>query len=310
VQPAARRLVGVAGAAAVLLGVLCIGLVAVGHPSSAGAGALTLPNAVPISAVRYGQPPLKVLLVGDSMAGSLGVGLGELAAAYNIRLANAGAPGCSVSMDGQIFLTYSPAPPGPPCVLDRPNQLLSTWQRWVSVFRPDVVVYLARGDLINQQLHGAWTNVGHRAFNQWLSTRLRAAIGVFSSHGAKVVLMTVPMSEQHTVHSRPEDNAIRVARESAILRFVARSSGRVTTIYDLSRLLTPGLRYRASGGNVQLRCADGVHLTAEAGMVVATDLYPRLWAIAARHRAPGGGGWTSGGLPAATPAWYSKLACG
>ena len=90
----------VAVAAAVLLGVLSVALVVVGPPDSSGAGPLSLPHPVAMSAVRYDQPPLKVLLVGDSMAGSLGVGLQEVAAAYHVELGERGPPGLLV-VDGR-----------------------------------------------------------------------------------------------------------------------------------------------------------------------------------------------------------------
>jgi hypothetical protein len=310
VPSVARSFLRVIASAVILLAVLAACLVVVGQPSSAGAGPLTLPNPVPFSAVRYGQPPLKVLLVGDSMAGSLGVGLGELASAYDVRLANAGMPGCSASMDGNIELTYFIDKPGWPCELNRPDHLMSTWQAWVDAFRPDVVIYLARSDLVNQQIDGRWTSIGHRDFNHWFAGRLRTALGIFTSRGARVVLVTVPVSQQDTLRARPEDNPIRVARDGAILRRAATNFSASVSVYNLSTLLTPGFKYRASADNLQLRCADGVHLTSEAGMVVAADLYPRLWALAAGHRVAGGGGWALGRFPQATPRWYSKLTCG
>jgi SGNH domain (fused to AT3 domains) len=299
----------VAAAAAVLLGALAVALAVIGQPSSAGTGPLVLPHPAPSSAVRYDQPPLKVLLVGDSMGGSLGVGLAQVQGAYNVQLANAGHPGCSLSMDGKILLTYQVASPGHPCVLDRPGALLVAWQQWVDAFRPDVVVYLARSDLINQVVHGVWTHVGHRHFNAWYAARLQAGIRVLASRGARVVLMTVPVSQQPTLNPRPEDNPKRVAENGALLRLAA-AGAPGTSIYDLSQLLTPGFRYRASADHLPLRCADGVHLTAEAGVVVAGDLYPRLWALARGHRVAGGGRWTHGAVPTTTPPWYARLACG
>jgi hypothetical protein len=309
VRTVGHPLVRIVGAAAALLGVLAACLVLIGQPSSAGAGPLTLPNPAPSSAVRYDQPPLKVLLVGDSMAGSLGVGLGELATAYNVRLANAGMPGCSASMDGNIELTYFIDRPGWPCRLNHPQQLMATWQAWVDAFRPDVVVYLARSDLVNQQVHGKWTSVGHRDFSTWFAARLRQAVAVFTSHGAKVVLMTVPVSEQPTLRARPEDNPKRVRRDATMLfRVTAQYPGTVS-VYNLTQLLTPGIVYRSSVDHVTLRCVDGVHLTPEAGVVVATDLYPRLWRVAGTSRVPGGGRWTLGTFPHSTPRWYTRLAC-
>ncbi len=296
--------------AAVLLGALSGGLVLVGQPTASTNAALSLPHPVPFTAVRYNQPPLKVLLVGDSMAGSLGVGLGELEAEYNVQLVNAAHPGCSVSMDGSIELTYFVDPPGAPCAINRPGRILAVWQSYVDDFRPDVVIYLARSDLLNQQIEGHWTWVGHRIFNLWFDARLRAMLSVFTSHGASVVLMTVPVSEEPTLNERPQDNPIRVAREGKLLRLAAAGEPSRVLVYDLSSLLTPGFRYRTSADGLPLRCADGVHLTSEAGVVVAADLYPRLWALVAARRVPGGGHFLGGPLPPTTPSWFTKLDCG
>jgi SGNH domain (fused to AT3 domains) len=302
----------VAFAGALLLGVLAACLLVVGQPSSAGVGPLALPHPAPATAVRYGEPPLKVLLVGDSMAGSLGVGLDELAGAYNVELANAGHPGCSLSLDGPFVITYRPFVnyPGLPCVLHRPDRLLAAWQSWVDAFRPDVVVYLARSDLLTQQVGGSWLHVGQRRFNEWYRARLAAGIRVLASRGARVVLMTVPVSEEQTINARPQDNPRRVAQNGALLRMAADEMPSTVSVYDLSQLLTPDFHYRASADDLTLRCADGVHLTPDAGVIVAEDLYPRLWALAASHRVAGGGRWVHGAVPTTTPPWYTKLACG
>lgn len=305
---ASASLLRVVVSAAALLGALSVSMLALGQPSSAGAGPLGLPHPVSISAVHYGERPLKVLLVGDSLAGSLGVGLGDLAGAYNVRFANAGMPGCSLSMDGYIQLTYFIDAPGWPCVKGDPSHLLSTWQRWVDAFRPDVVLYVARGDLLDQEVKGRWTYVGHRYFNSWFLSRLRAGISVLSSRGAKVVLMTVPVSSQNTLRARPEDSPRRVWRDARLLRVSAVGHGDVS-VYDLSALLTPRLTYRSSAQGIPLRCVDGVHVTAEAGMIVGADLYPRLWALAGSSRVAGGGGWVPGGFPVSTPRWWVRLHC-
>jgi hypothetical protein len=297
-------------AAAALLGVLAVCLVAVGQPSSASTGPLGLPDPAPLSSIRYAAPPLKVLLVGDSMAGSLGVGLEALAPAYHVELANAGHPGCSLSMDGKVLLSFgSWAAPGQPCVEDHPDALLSAWRRWVDVFRPDVVLYLARSDLLNQQLAGSTTWIGHRDFNQWLSSRLRAGANVLTSKGARLVLLTVPVSEEPSVNASAADSPVRVARDGGLLRLAAAAAPGTVSVYDLAALLTPGLRYRAGDDAVPLRCGDGVHVTPEAGIVVAADLFPRLWRLAGARRVAAGGRWEGGPVPTSTPPWYAKLPC-
>lgn len=277
--------------AALLLGALAAALELLGQPSAAGSGTFTLPNPVSPSVVRYSEPPLKVLLIGDSMAGSLGVGLADLAPAYNVQLANAGQPGCSVSMDGEVDLAaLFPYPPGAPCRINDPARILAVWQSWIDAYRPDVVVYLARSDLLNQEVHGQWTWIGHRNFNAWFSARLRAMLAVLTSRGARVVLMTVPVS-QSTGGRQPQDNPIRVAREGKLLELAAASDPSRVAIYNLAELLTPGFRYRGGIDGLPLRCADGVHLTSDAGIAIAPDLFPRLWALVGSHRVSGGGRW-------------------
>jgi hypothetical protein len=300
----------VALCAALLVGALAVGLDLLGSPSASGSGSLTLPNPVSFSAVRYAAPPLKVLLLGDSMAGSLGVGLGDLAPAYHVQLVNAGRPGCSVSMDGEVELAYLfYDPPGSPCVRDDPARILQVWQTWIDAFRPDVVVYLARSDTLTQMVHGTWTQIGHKNFNAWLSARLRAMIAVLTSRGARVVLMTVPVSRLVTTLPHPQDNPIRVAREGKLLSLAAHADPSQVVVYDLSRLLTPSFRYRGSVAGLPLRCNDGVHLTPEAGIAVAVDLFPRLWALVGTHRVSGGGRWVGGPFPPTTPSWYTQLGC-
>jgi SGNH domain (fused to AT3 domains) len=312
VQRTAPSAVTVSVAAALLLGALAISLVAVGQPSAAGTGPLALPHPAPSSAVRYGEPPLKVLVVGDSMAGSLGVGLDELAGAYNVELANAGHPGCSLSIDGAFVITYRPFVnrPGPPCVIDHPAALLAAWQSWVDAFRPDVVVYLSRSDLLTQQVHGTWMHVGQRRFNSWYRSRLAAGIHVLDSRGARVVLATVPVSEEQAINARPQDNPVRVAQNGALLRMAAAAMPSTVSVYDLSQLLTPDFHFRATAQDRPLRCADGVHLSPDAGVIVAQDLFPRLWALASAHRVAGGGRWVHGPVPTTPPPWYQKLPCG
>ena len=98
---------------------------------------------------------MKVLLVGDSMAGSLGASLAPEASEYGVRIINEGHPGCAVSTDSTFrFLLYT-NPPGSPCQLGKPDALLDLWRQWVDQYRPDVVVYLGRVDLMNQDYDGS-----------------------------------------------------------------------------------------------------------------------------------------------------------
>ncbi len=74
--------------------------------------------------------PVKVLLVGDSVAGSLGVGLALEARQFGVQIANEGTPGCSLSMQGQIRVLFYTVPPDAPCDIgNHPDSLLDTGAR-------------------------------------------------------------------------------------------------------------------------------------------------------------------------------------
>ena len=145
-------------------------------------------------ALRTTDPsrPVKVLLVGDSLAGSLGVGLGREAAEHKIELVNEGIPACSVSLQGEIKVLFYTVPSGGPCGQSGSGSLFATWRQWFDQFYPDVVVYVGRGETYDQELDGQWQNLGEPSFDRYVTSRYRQAIRILGSRGATVVLLTTP----------------------------------------------------------------------------------------------------------------------
>jgi hypothetical protein len=253
-----------------------------------------------------GGRPVRILVVGDSMAGSLGVGLADVAPRYGAEVVNEGTPGCSLASDQQDKVLWYTLPPGQPCVAGQPQALLSSWSDLVARTRPDVVVYLARSDILDTQHDGQWQHIGQDGFDQWLTGRFAAAVPVLEAGGAPVVLLTSPTyqtGEQSSGDIWPEDDPARVSADSTLLRSVTG-----VTVLDAGNALTPAGTYRSATGGVTLRCSDGVHLTRSGGQWLGARILPELVALgrshaslsAAAHRPP---------APAATPSWWSKLPC-
>lgn len=258
--------------------------------------------------------PVKVLLVGDSLAGSLGVGLALEARPYGVQVVNEGSPSCSVSMQGEIQVLWYTVAPGPPCDIGgNADSLLSTWRQWVDAYNPDVVVYLARGETFNQQVDGAWQNLGQPAFDSYVTSRFNSAAEVLGSRGAAVVFLTVPYFDSGVSGAGtpwPEDNPLRVDIDNAIMRgAAAAASGGNVYVFDLNTLVSPGGHYSPTVGSFNVRCGDGVHFSQSGGIFVGMELAPVLAALGQAHALTSPGGTWPGPLPPSTPPWYSSLPC-
>jgi len=283
---------------------------------AAPAGAAAGNSGASVSASR----PVKVLLVGDSIAGSLGVGLAQYADAegHTVQILNEGTPGCSLSMTAQIRVLFYTLAPGAPCdVGGNASSLFDTWRSWVDAYNPDVVVYVARGETFDQQTGGEWQNVAQPGFARRVESRYQQAVGVLGSRGASVVLMTTPYYSSGTSPAGsawPEDDPARVQSDDAIMRAVARTAvpgpaGGKVYVYDLNALVSPGRHYAASVGQVNVRCADGVHFSPSGGIFVGVRLVPDLAALGHAHAKSSPGGAWPGRLPPSTPRWFTSLPC-
>jgi peptidoglycan/LPS O-acetylase OafA/YrhL len=283
------------------------------QPAVAGAAAGGAPAAAGAQA-----RPVKVLLVGDSIAGSLGVGLAQYGDTHNVQIVNEGTPGCSLAMLGQIRVLFYSLAPGAPCdVHNHPASLLDTWRNWVDAYNPDVVLYVARGETFDQQVGGTWQNVSQAGFARRVESRFQQAVDVLGSKGAAVVLMSSPYYSSGTSPSGtswPEDAPGRVQADDAIMRAVAHSAvpgpaGGKVYVYDLNSLVSPGRHYAASVAGVNVRCTDGVHFSRSGGILVGLRLVPDLAALGQAHASSSPGGAWPGRLPASTPQWFQKLPC-
>jgi peptidoglycan/LPS O-acetylase OafA/YrhL len=310
--PARRALIGAPAAAGLALGLVALSASAI--PASALSAAPVVKyhdaNAVSASRAAAKRPPVRVLLVGDSMAGSLGAGLEPEAAEYGVEIINEGHPGCGASSDSKYRFALYINPPGKPCEIGQPDALLDQWQRWVDEYRPQVVVYLARADLIDQDLNGSWTWIGEPSFDRFLSSQLRKGVSILASRGARVVLMTSPYYNSASESGGPllpEDQPGRVKIDDQILSQIASTSPGVST-FPLGQLVTPAGQFQPDVDSVDVRCDDGVHFSAGSGQILAPRILPALISLA--RSAVVTPDPDPPPLPPPVPGWYDQLPCG
>jgi hypothetical protein len=220
-------------------------------------------------------------------------------------------------MTGEIRVLFYSLAPGAPCDVDGDTSLFDTWRSWVDAYNPDVVVYVARGETFDQDVGGRWQNVAQATFARKVESRYREAVAVLGSRGASVVLMTTPYYSSGTSPSGtpwPEDDPARVETDNSIVRAVSRRTspgpaGGTVHVYDLNALVSPGEHYAATMGQVNVRCADGVHFSRSGGILVGLRLVPDLAALGQAHASSSPGGAWAGRLPPSTPRWFPNLPC-
>ena len=314
------RLAGWRSLVVVPLAALVVSLLPLMMPSASA-----VVPAPPASAARAALPftsgkerwpsarPVRILIVGDSMAGSLGVGLTAVAPRYGAEILNEGAPGCSPAVAAEVRVLTWINPPGTPCQAASPGQLISNYRDLVGQFDPDVVVYLARSDTLDTELDGSWRRVGEPTFDFWAEARYDQAIAALGSGGARVVLMTSPYydtGEQPDGTPWPENDPLRVVADNKLLAAAARLNPGRASVFHLGALLSPGNQFTTSVDGVTARCSDGVHLTVPGGEWVGARLLPTLVSLGRSHSSL----HSSQARPAlpvvAQPWWYANLPCG
>jgi peptidoglycan/LPS O-acetylase OafA/YrhL len=257
----------------------------------------TLPGAVP------GAPPVRVLLFGDSVALTLGLGLADSTDQdrYGYVLSDQGILGCGVVNGPEVeeqgsrvstpaACNGSPYVPGQ-TVADQPWPY--QWLLAMNEVKPNVVVLLAgRWEVVDRKYQGQWTNILSPVFASYVKQQLNQASSLVTATGARMVFLTAPCTdegEQPDGAPWPEDSAQRIGAYNQLVREVAAEHPGTDSVVDLYAASCPGGRYTTSIRGVNVRRADGVHYTIAGGQYLAPKLMPAIVAAGRAQAAAAGG---------------------
>lgn len=217
-----------------------------------------------------------LMLIGDSMAFTGALGLAPHAASWDFVVANEGINGCGVVRGGPYRYFGAER-----TFEERCQQWPAAWQAALDRTSPAVVgVVVGRWELMDRMFEGRWTNLFDPAFAAYVEAEVDGALALASSGGARVAVFTTPYYRRGTAPGGglfPEDDPARVDVMNGILRRVAERRG--LAVVDVGGFLSPEGRYTRDVGGVRVR-SDGVHLTRQAGDVLAPWLFPQLVAVA------------------------------
>jgi peptidoglycan/LPS O-acetylase OafA/YrhL len=227
----------------------------------------------------------RVMLVGDSVAGSLSPGVARLENADRFVFFDATVPGCGLTSDtGERWVGEWQLPE---------DRCLPPWRtRWaqhVATFDPDIVILpLSPHDAVDRRIGSREIAFDTDAGASLEQRDLRDAIRILSARGAKVVVLTTPYFRQPwrlpVDPNRSSFNNAWVDRMNGnALRAVQASRGRAS-ILDLNRLLDPEGRWTGSVNGVAVRAPDTIHLSDAGADFVAEWLMPQALDLAQRSQ--------------------------
>lgn len=236
-------------------------------------------------------PPVKVLLVGDSIAETLGEGLGEVPVQdkYHYVIYDRAILGCGVADGPEVEVmgavdSIVPACGGPPAPGDPVNEVTPWATQWadeIAQIHPNVVVEGAgRWELVDRLYQGKWTNILHPQLAAYIKSQLEKAAAVVNDAGVPMVFLTAPCTqepEQPDGAPWPEDSAARREAYNRMLAEIAAAHPKTVSVADLDKAACPDGHYSTTVDGVVVRTVnDGVHFTPEGGVFVAPTIVPPI----------------------------------
>ena len=219
--------------------------------------------------------PQKVMLVGASVALTLGIGLSQDAPQYGFTLVDDATLGCGIaqgeplSVQGQIWNTVTSSCDGSTTDLQWPL----IWANQVSQVNPQVVILeVGRWEVVNRYLHGVWSNITETTFQNYILAQLQLAIEILGATGAHIILLTSPYFQGNY----PEDSYERVNIFNQLLGQIASQYPEQTSLIDLNSYVDPGGYYAEYKDGIQIRQSDGVHFTPQGGVLIGKWLWPQI----------------------------------
>ena len=280
-----RAVVPAAAALAVTVVVVVVGTIA---PATAAVSVSTAMPAAQRQALgaagAFTDHPVRFLMLGDSLAYTLSVGLGtDSVHRFGVSVSNQATLGCDLD-DLKAIVSG---------VVDAPVSACAAWRTYwakeLADHRPEVVgLLLGRWDITDHLLDGSVVHIGQPAWDAHLERELDQVVTLLSSTGARVVLFTMPdlgLPPGPDGTRYPENDPARVAEFNALVASVAAHRSDVVTLVDLNRLLDPAGHYQSVIDGVTVRWADGIHISNAGGQWLQPAVLPVVAELGLQVRA-------------------------
>jgi peptidoglycan/LPS O-acetylase OafA/YrhL len=215
-------------------------------------------------------PPKKVLLIGDSLAFSLGLGQMIEEHNYGVEVANAAILGCAFHTGGELDVSgmWESPPSGCP-------DALGQWRRDERVFKPQaVIVELGYRDQFDWRVHGKVIHLGQAAFDASVEAEIERFVQVLGDGQTPVLFLSVPYADPRPDPDGSPSPAASTARHALINSLLRSAAGRDPSevrVLNIDRVVSPGNRYQREV-NGKLCRFDGIHFAIYCSELLAPDV--------------------------------------
>jgi hypothetical protein len=204
-------------------------------------------------------PPKRVLVIGDSLAFTLGAPMMDDEDRYGVQISNAAQLGCAFSTKGQLNVNGTWEDPPDGCSTE-----LESWARDVArVHAQEVVVELGYRDEFDWRWGNKTVHLGMPAFDAYLQRQIDHDVQVLGRGGVKVLFLSVPYThppDRADGTPAPAASPARHAQINAMLQAEASRHPGAVQVLNLDRTVSPDNRYDARVKG-QLCRFDGVHFS-------------------------------------------------
>jgi peptidoglycan/LPS O-acetylase OafA/YrhL len=204
-------------------------------------------------------PPKRALVIGDSLAFTLGLPMMDDEERYGVQISNGALLGCAFSTRGQLDVNGTWEDPPAGCAT-----ALSQWARDAQrVHAQEVVVELGYRDEFDWRWDGRTVHLGMPVFDAYLQRQIDRYVQVLARGGVKVLFLSVPYThppDRADGTPAPAASGARHAQINAMLQAEARRHPGTVGVLDIDKTVSPEHHYDARVKG-QLCRFDGIHFS-------------------------------------------------
>ena len=264
---------------------LAVALVVVTRGAVSPAGASSAP-AMPTAAQAGVTAPIRVMVLGESVAFSMDSGMQEVAPGYDLSIWSIATLGCGFSdVDSEGSLIGET----PQKAAERCKEWRQSWQQELTDFNPDIVLMVfGAWDSEDRVVGGETLVAGSPEWTDFLSQSLEQKFEMLTAGGAKLMLATFPYTRPWVWSTLPNGDELEQStrsREAALndiyRKFAAQHPDKVVLV-DLNAFASPGGKWSDLYIDGVRMSDDGVHFSTGGSTIVARWLAPQIVAAAGR----------------------------